>query len=135
MTKYKQLSQEQRYVMGRLLKSDKSKKEIAMTIGVDRSTIYRELKPNTAKRGIGAKEYRPAKVRQKAELRHKTKPKFFSFTADIRRFFPKKTDFTKITVQQVNCVEKLINARLVRKFNYQTPNAVFLQKLKVALIT
>jgi IS30 family transposase len=53
----------------------------------------------------------------------------------IRRFFPQKTDFTKVTHQQVRRVEKMINERPVRKFNYQTPNAVFLQKLKVALIT
>jgi IS30 family transposase len=53
----------------------------------------------------------------------------------IRRFFPKKTDFTKVTTRQVRQVEKMINERPIRKFNYQTPNAVFLQKLKVALIT
>ncbi len=53
----------------------------------------------------------------------------------LRRFFPKKTDFTKVTPQQVNQVEKMINERPVRKFNYQTPNDVFLQKLRVALIT
>ncbi len=53
----------------------------------------------------------------------------------LRRFFPKKTDFTKVTAKQVSHVEKMINERPVRKFNYQTPNAVFLQKLKVALIT
>jgi IS30 family transposase len=29
----------------------------------------------------------------------------------------------------------MINERPVRKFNYQTPNDVFLQKLRVALIT
>jgi IS30 family transposase len=52
----------------------------------------------------------------------------------IRRFFPKKTDFTKVTHQQVKQVEKMINERPVRKFKYQTPNTVFLQKLKVALI-
>lgn len=52
----------------------------------------------------------------------------------LRRFFPKKTDFTKVTSQRVNQVQKMINERPVRKFNYQTPNDVFLQKLRVALI-
>ena len=85
MTNYKQLSQEQRYVIGRLLKADKSKTEIAMAIGVDRSTIYRELKRNTAKRGRGAKLYKPDNAQKKTELRHKIKPKCFSFTADMRR--------------------------------------------------
>lgn len=53
----------------------------------------------------------------------------------LRRFFPKRTDFTSVTKKQVRDVEKMINERPVRKFNYQTPNAVFLQKLKVALIS
>lgn len=53
----------------------------------------------------------------------------------LRRFFPKKTDFATVTTRQIRKVEKMINERPVRKFNYQTPNAVFLQKLKVALIT
>jgi IS30 family transposase len=53
----------------------------------------------------------------------------------LRRFFPKKTDFTLVSAKQMSPVEKMINERPVRKFNYQTPNTVFLQKLKVALIT
>lgn len=48
----------------------------------------------------------------------------------IRRFFPKKTDFTKITASQVKRVEKMINERFVRKFNYQTPNQMFEKKTK-----
>ena len=53
----------------------------------------------------------------------------------IRRFFPKGTDFKNITTKEVKTVENMINNRPVRKFNYQTPNAVFLQKLNVALIS
>lgn len=47
----------------------------------------------------------------------------------LRRFFPKKTDFIQVTAKRVSQVEKIINKRPVRKFNYQTPNEVFLQKL------
>lgn len=43
----------------------------------------------------------------------------------IRRFFPKRTDFTKISAQRISAVEKLINNRPVRKFNYRSPNDVF----------
>jgi IS30 family transposase len=53
----------------------------------------------------------------------------------LRRFFPKKTDFTLVSAKQMSPVEKMINERPVRKFNYQTQNTVFLQKFKVALIT
>ena len=52
----------------------------------------------------------------------------------IRRFFPKKTDFNNITAYQIKKVETKINNRPVRKFNYKTPNEVYLLKAKVALI-
>ncbi len=42
----------------------------------------------------------------------------------IRRFFPKKTDFTEVSANDVKKVEKMINNRPVRKFNYKTPNEV-----------
>jgi IS30 family transposase len=52
----------------------------------------------------------------------------------IRRFFPKKTDLREISHQKVREVERMINIRPVRKFNYLSP----VQKLKtkcVALIS
>ena len=49
MSKYKQLSQHQRYQLEVLIKKSISKKEIASTLGVDRSTIHRELKRNNEK--------------------------------------------------------------------------------------
>ena len=52
----------------------------------------------------------------------------------IRRFYPKKTDFNNVTNSDIKKVEKIINNRPVRKFNYQTPNEVYLLKAKVALI-
>ncbi|WP_295188867.1 IS30 family transposase [Sediminibacterium sp.] len=51
----------------------------------------------------------------------------------IRRFFPKKTDLSLVTDNQVKRVEQLLNNRPVRKFNYLTPNQVLQQK--IALIT
>ena len=45
----------------------------------------------------------------------------------IRIFFPKKTDFNLIDHKEVRKVENLINNRPVRKFDYLTPNEVFLQ--------
>jgi transposase, IS30 family len=53
----------------------------------------------------------------------------------LRRFFPKGTDFDHVDHHQVLHVQRLLNSRPVRKFNYQTPNAVFLQKSTVALVT
>ncbi|MBM3455156.1 MAG: IS30 family transposase [Bacteroidetes bacterium] len=51
----------------------------------------------------------------------------------LRRFFPKKTDLSIVTDEQVKRVERLLNNRPVRKFNYKTPNQVLLEK--IALIT
>jgi IS30 family transposase len=51
----------------------------------------------------------------------------------LRRFFPKKTDLSIVTSEQVKRVERLLNNRPVRKFNYKTPNQVLLEK--IALIT
>ncbi len=52
----------------------------------------------------------------------------------IRRFYPKKTNFTEVTAKDVKKVETMINNRPVRKFNYKTPNEVHLLKSSVALI-
>ena len=52
----------------------------------------------------------------------------------IRRFYPKKTDFKEVTVNDVKKVETMINNRPVRKFDYKTPNEVHLLKQSVALI-
>jgi len=52
----------------------------------------------------------------------------------IRRFYPKKTDFNEVSVKDVKDVEKMINNRPVRKFDYKTPNEVYLLKSRVALI-
>ena len=51
----------------------------------------------------------------------------------IRRFISKKTDLSNVTDEQVKRVEKYLNNRPVRKFNYKTPNQVLLEK--IALIT
>lgn len=51
----------------------------------------------------------------------------------IRRFFPKNTDLTTISIKQIKDVETKLNNRPVRKFNYLTPNQVLQQK--IALIT
>ena len=50
-----------------------------------------------------------------------------------RRLFPKKTDLSIVTDDQVKRVERLLNNRPVRKFNYKTPNQVLIEK--IALIT
>lgn len=42
----------------------------------------------------------------------------------IRMFFPKQTEFEKITSAQIKKVENLINNRPMRMFKYQSPNQI-----------
>ena len=51
MKKYKQLTSEQRYAIHLSLKNGKKKTEIAKEIGVNPSTVYREIKRNKNKTG------------------------------------------------------------------------------------
>lgn len=44
----------------------------------------------------------------------------------IRMFFPKKTDFRSVTECQVTEVQKLINERPLRMFNYKSPNEIYI---------
>ena len=54
----------------------------------------------------------------------------------IRMFFPKKTDFQKVTSNEIKRVENEINNRPVRKFGYLSPNEVFFKlNGSVALIS
>lgn len=45
----------------------------------------------------------------------------------VRQYFPKKCDFTKLTHEQVQTVEYLLNTRPRKALNYQTPHEIFLQ--------
>jgi IS30 family transposase len=45
----------------------------------------------------------------------------------VRQYFPKKTDFSKLTRERVRDVEYLLNTRPRKNLQYQTPIEVFLQ--------
>lgn len=69
MRTYTQLTQEQRYQISAMKKSGNSQKEIAVEIGVHKSTLSRELRRNAGERG-----YRPKQAHEKAmERRPKAK--------------------------------------------------------------
>ena len=65
-----QLTSEQRYQIKALLQANQRLTKIAEIIGIDRSTIYRELKRNTGLRG-----YRPRQAHEKALARRQGKSK------------------------------------------------------------
>lgn len=51
----------------------------------------------------------------------------------IRRFFPKKTDFAKISNEEINRVEYLLNTRPRKRFGGRTPLEVLLERTGVAI--
>jgi|LGVE01.1.fsa_nt_gb IS30 family transposase len=81
MKNYKQLTREQRYQIYALKKAEHSMGYIANNIGVDKSTVSRELKRNTGQRG-----YRPKQAHKKAVQRHKEKPKTIRLNEEAKAF-------------------------------------------------
>jgi len=68
MSGYTQLTQEQRYQIYALMKAELNQSEIAMIIGVHKSTVSRELSRNA-----GLKGYRPIQAHQKCLERRNDK--------------------------------------------------------------
>jgi len=101
MTNYKQLGQEQRYVIGRLLEQGKSRKEIAEALGCHKSTISRELRRNVPKRGFGAKIYNPDRAQIKTDNRHREKNKHITFTDSMRRIIVKQLQIEKFSPELI----------------------------------
>ena len=82
--KFNQLTLEQRYKIEALLEAGKTQTYIANIIGVNKSTICRELQRNVPKRGVGAKQYSASRSEQKTRIRHKEKPKRLLFTDALK---------------------------------------------------
>lgn len=72
--KYSQLTYEQRYLIYQLLKIEQNQTEIAEILGVHRSTISRELKRNTGKRGYRYKQAQRMVERRKEKGRKRITP-------------------------------------------------------------
>jgi IS30 family transposase len=89
MKKYKQLNLELRYKKEILLE-DYKKSEIADKIGVDKSTITRELQRNVNKRGKHAGKYCAKRAHKKAISREKSKRKHIRFTYQMKEYMRKK---------------------------------------------
>lgn len=53
----------------------------------------------------------------------------------VRQYFPKKSDFSKITGRQINKVVERLNTRPRKTLGYRTPNEVFFKLPLVALTT
>jgi len=80
MQKFNQFSLEQKYQIEVLNKEGFSQTEIANRVGAHKSTIGRELKRNTGKRGRSAGNYSTHVAMNRPQDRHKYKSKHIRFT-------------------------------------------------------
>ncbi|MCL4166589.1 UNVERIFIED_CONTAM: hypothetical protein GTU68_001585 [Idotea baltica] len=87
--------------------------KIAQSLGVNRSTICRELKRNTPLRGRTAGVYIAAHANNKTELRHKEKPKAIKLTADLKKRIASLLEYEKwspeliakrLSIEKEDCV-------------------------------
>jgi len=97
MRTYKQLTQEQRYYIFQLNKKDFTQAEIAKEVGVDKSTISRELKRNTGQRG-----YSPKQAQRKTTERRKFASKAIKMTADMIELIDKKLSKQQWSPEQIS---------------------------------
>ncbi|MDF1713406.1 MAG: IS30 family transposase, partial [Akkermansiaceae bacterium] len=51
----------------------------------------------------------------------------------IRQYFPKKTDFSNLTEEEVKIVQDKLNRRPRKCLDFQTPNDIFLPTSPIAL--
>jgi IS30 family transposase len=77
---YKQLTYEQRIEIHALLKAGFNQAKIATMIGVNRSTLCREIQRNTGQRG-----YRPIQANQRALARRGSAAKAVRFTDELKK--------------------------------------------------
>ena len=84
MQKFNQLSPEQRYKIEILIKEGYTQTHIAAAIGVHKSTISRELKRNTGKRGLHSKSSQAKVAINRTRERHRFNRKKIRFTEALK---------------------------------------------------
>lgn len=77
--KYQQITQEERYIIAALLREDMPPSIIALRIGKDRSSIYREINRNKSKDG----SYRPQQASSRARERRSSSRKKSQFSKEM----------------------------------------------------
>jgi IS30 family transposase len=90
---YSQLTYEQRYLIYELLKIGSQQTEIAEIVGVHKSTISRELKRNTGKRGYRYQQAQRMTEKRKNKARRRITPEDWSIIESYLRkeFSPEQT--------------------------------------------
>lgn len=109
MQKFNHLSPEQRYQIEILNKEGFNQTQIATAFGVHKSTISRELKRNTGKRGLHSKTYRAKVAINRTQERHRFKRKKIRLTEQLKeqaRFWLEKD---KLSPELISATWKKLN--------------------------
>src|SRR5258708_11224860 len=109
MCKYRQITKEERCKMEALLKRGIAKSQIAIDLGVDRSTIYRELKRNRSKRGY----YKAASAQEFCNIRKERFCHHRKFTPAMEKFISEKLEKEQWSPEQINGYCKTRNIAMV----------------------
>jgi IS30 family transposase len=109
---------EQRYTIAMMLSQGYKQKEIASTIGKDKSVISREISRNKDKRN---NEYRYELAHKKCESRHIKKAKCVRFTEEVRKYVelklalqwsPEQISNREIDIDQYKGIEVVSHERI-----------------------
>jgi IS30 family transposase len=95
MKHYKQLTFSQRYQISALLETEITITQIAKIIGVNKSTVLRELKRNTPSKGGTGGIYIPEHAQHKAINRHFIKPKSIILTDELKKRIASLLEYEK----------------------------------------
>ena len=106
MDKFKHLSPEQRYQIEALNRNGTSQTKIAAIIGVNKSTVSRELQRNTGKRGRYSGEYRAEVAQNRTNERHKLKKKRVKFTESLKEEARKMLVEDKLSPELISAIWK-----------------------------
>lgn len=125
-TRLKKLKgKESRHVAKTIVRTTRENNYPALTLTFDNDRAF-SMHEQVAKE-LGASTYftRPYTSQDKGTVENRI--------GVLRRFIPKRTDLTFVSQRDLNKIEKKINNRPIRKFNYLTANQVL--ERKIALIT
>jgi IS30 family transposase len=109
MQKFNHLSPEQRYQIEILIKEGYTQTRIAAVIGVHKSTISRELKRNTGKRGLHSKNYQAKVAINRTRERHRFKRKKIRLTEQLKQQARAWLEQDKLSPELISATWKKLN--------------------------
>jgi IS30 family transposase len=77
--RYTRLTEEERYQIYEGVTEKRSHRKIATLINKHHSKVSKEIKRNT-----GLRDYRPKQAQERAQQRHRNKPRHIKLTADVK---------------------------------------------------